>query len=114
MQTVQFVHDKQVPIISSFVLILNVTARIHYGNLTLKRFISKYMCILIYHVTSVNVYLYIFSTTIHPNTGDPRYKSEMKYILTLIHMAFSLVVHYMGRGKNTPHPKIWTKGAMNV
>ena len=81
MQTVQFVHDKHVPFMSSFVLILNVTARIHYGNLTLKRFISKYMCILIYHVTSVNVYLYIFSTTIHPNTGDPRYISEMKYIL---------------------------------
>ena len=92
MQTVQFVHDKHVPFISSFVLILNVTARIHYGNyLTLKRFISKYMCILIYHVTSVNVYLYIFSTTIHPNTGDPRYKSIMKYILKeTIHSASQL------------------------
>ena len=91
MQTVQFVHDKHVPFISSFVLILNVTARIHYGNLTLKRFISKYMCILIYHVTSVNVYLYIFSTTIHPNTGDPRYKSKMKYILKeTIHSASQL------------------------
>ena len=93
MQTVQFVHDKHVPFISSFVLILNVTARIHYGNLTLKRFISKYMCILIYHVTSVNVYSYIFSTTIHQNTGAPRYKSEMKYNLKeTIHSAPQLTI----------------------